>query len=216
MLQELRTYTLVGPTDYTVNSVSYFSDDQLQTLLDRTQLVSRLVPLRPIPVRNGSLTQWFDYLIPEELGIWYEETTTSGAFVVKDFTGTALTVGVDYTVNYQSRIITFATSTGGQSYLLDAKTYDLYAAAAACWRQKAGFESQRVDWSSDNHNIKASQRRDYCIKMAEYYEQKSGISGDGGITVGRFQRTDEDTRKEHYGPSDVPITNFDDPWLWNQ
>lgn len=205
IIQELRSITNAGTADYTSGTVSYFTDDQLQMLLDRTQFITRLAPLRPIPVRNGNLTQWYDYEIPEQLGVWFEENATTGAWAVKDGTGNTMAYSTDYTVNYQSHIVTFANDTKGSAYLLDCKAYDLYAAAAFCFRQKAGFEARAVDFSSDNHSVKASQRRDYCIKMAEYYEQKAGVSGDGGITVGRLVRSDEDNRPAHYGATDLPL-----------
>src|SRR5579859_1511625 len=88
LIQELRAKADAGPTDYTVNSVSYFTDDQLQTYLDRTRLITRMMPMTPIPVRVGATTQWFDYQIADDLGIWFEQgIDATGGWAVKDGNG---------------------------------------------------------------------------------------------------------------------------------
>ena len=201
LIAELRDLTNSGTTDYTVNSVSYFTDDQLQDYLDRTMLLTRMCPLRPIPVRNGTLTQYFDYAIPDELGIWFERyVDASSGWAVKDGNGNTKVSGTDYTTNYSKSLVTFATDQIGTAYLLDCVTYDLFAAAAVVWRKKASFEWRSVDFKTDNHDIKASQRRDFCLAQAEYYDNKSGVSGDGGIQTGTFARTDESTGHPSYSP----------------
>jgi hypothetical protein len=199
LIQELRDMSNSGTTDYSVNTINYFSDDQLQTYLDRTRLLTRMMPMQPVPVRVGATTQWLDYQIPDDLGNWFEQYVdpTSG-WAVKDGNGNTKVLGADYTVNYDAALVTFTADTLGQAYLIDCRSYDLFAAAAAVWRKKASFEARAVDFRSDNHDIKASQRREYCLKMADYYEQKSGVSGEGGIGTGTFMRTDEDLSRPNY------------------
>ena len=216
LIAELRDMTNSGTADYTVNSVSYFTDDQLQMYLDRGMLLTRMLPLAPIPVRSGAYTYWYDYQIPDDLGHWFEQyvDTTSG-WAVKDSNGNTAVLGTDYTVNYAFGLVTFASDTKGAAYLLDCRSYDLYFAAAEVWRKKASFEARAVDFKTDNHDIKASQRRDYCISQALYYEEKSGVSGEGGIQTGTFMRTDEQRLLPNYAPTgmgsmNIPGTNLPD------
>jgi len=201
VITELRDMCLAGTADYTVNGVTYFSDDQLQTYLDRRQMITRMCPLQPVPVRVGSTVQWFDYVIPRDLGYWFEQyvDSTSG-WAVKDGLGFTKVLGTDYTVNYAAQLITFTADQGGAAFNLDCKTYGLYAAAAEVWRKKAGLEWRSVDFKTDNHDIKASQRRDWCISQAEMYEAMEDVSGEGGIGMATIIRDDENLSRPNYAP----------------
>lgn len=206
LIAELRAMTQSGTADYTIAGSAYFSDDEMQKYLDRTRLLTRMLPLDPVPVRVGAFTQYLDYSIVQSLGYWFEQDTgdsTSG-FFVKDGYGNVMANGTDYTINYDAMLVTFVHDTKGSAYLLDARTYDLYAAAAKVWREKAAFEGRSIDFKSDNHDIRASQRRDYCLKMAEEYESKTGVSGEGGIQAATFMRTDENLAEPDYGHSTAP------------
>ena len=213
LIAELRAMTNSGTADYTVGSTPYFSDDQLQDYLDRTVYITRFGYLMPVPSRIGNTTQWYDYAIPEQFGQWIEEDSGGSPtyWAVKNNQGTAMVINTDYTVNYQAKLVTFTFNTLGGAYFVDCKSYDLNAAAATVWRQKAAFEARSIDWSSDNHSIKASQRRDYCVESAEYYEQKGGSAGDGGIMFGEFIHTDENNAPDTYGHTPGGLALGNDP-----
>lgn len=184
LITEMRVLCNAGTADYTVASVTYFSDDQLQATLDGVRTELRDVALVDRPQRGTAGYSYLDYEIPRTAGAWFEEAATGSGWAVKD--GTGATVGTAlYSVNYRARMITFASDTGGSAYTLDARAYDLNRAAANLWRRRAALEGLQVDWSSDNHSVKASQRRDFCLDMAAQFDSQAGP------TVGQFVRVDE-------------------------
>lgn len=168
LVAELRAMCSAGVSDATVGGLTYWSDDQLQAELDKTQVYARSVELIPLPDGAGA---YYDYLIPLIGGI--ERDGAGSGWVVRDTAGVALGSAL-YTVNYDARRITFNTETGGAAYFLDARFYDLNRAAATIWRRKAAFAADRVAWAADNHHVQAEQEHAHCLGMAEHYARLAG------------------------------------------
>ena len=104
--------------------------------------------------------------------------------------GTAL-----YSVDYARGIITFAADNAGGAVSVTGRSYDLNAAAADLWRQKAASVAQAYDFSTDNHRMSRSQMMKQCLQMAEMYE------GMGGVTANKIERNDT----YNYGVYDADI-----------
>ena len=49
------------------------------------------------------------------------------------------------------------------------ETYDLNAAAADIWTEKAAARSERMDFTADGSNFSQSQQYEQALKMARYY-----------------------------------------------
>lgn len=185
ILLQLRAATNAGSADTTVNGVAYWTDDQLQAELDRYQTYWRTQQLEALPVTStGGTLQYFDFLIPEKLGKHIEQNQTGSGWVIRDSMWNSVGTA-QYSVNYDARRITFGSDTRGTAYYLDARSYDLNQTAASVWKRKASMAYQDVDWSSDNHTIKASQEYQHCLDMAAYFESQAGVQ------VGYFIREDE-------------------------
>lgn len=180
LVQMLRGLCNAGVADAVVAGVTYWSDDQLQEILDGTRMTHtrRLMEMLPVYVDGA----WLYY----EYGFgglkWVEEAGTESGFSVRDASGATVS---GWTANYQARRITFSADQDGAYYYLDCRTYNLYEAAAQVWERKAAYVSAQVDWSSDNHSVKASQRAAHCLKMAAQFR------GMAGVTVSRMVRIDE-------------------------
>ncbi len=166
--------------------LTFWTDEQMQEELDRTQVYLRGVALTLLPVVGMSgQYQYFDYAIPGSAGKWFEELSGADAgWALKDTQG-AVQATTLYSVNYAARRITFTSDQASKLFYLDARAYDLNKAAAEIWRQKAAMLEESVDFATDNHDIKASQQRQHCLEMAKFYDKKSGIQ------VSRMVRTDE-------------------------
>ena len=186
LIQEARRLSNVGTADYTSGTVTYFTDDQLQDILDRHRTQRRQILLNAqAEYANGAYT-YTEYPLPFDLE-WMERGTATGSgWAVRDVAGSAAT---SYTVNYAARVITFAADTENATYYLDVRTFELNTSVAEIWEMKAGFVYDSVDWASDNHNIKAEQEYKHCLEMAQQYRTKRSAVN-GGMRVSRMVRTD--------------------------
>ena len=186
LILELRGMCEAGTADYTVASVAYWDDDQMQNILDihRRDVVFEQLQIYPVQVSGGSIS-YQDYR--SQFG--YYEATTGGTYIfyVQDSTGA--TVGTaNYTPDYRRGQVQFGSDTGGTVYYLTGRSYDLKSAAADIWRRKAAHIANSFDFSTDNHSINRSQVYKHALEMAEYYEGKSGDS----IQVVSMFRSDVD------------------------
>lgn len=179
LIQELRAAANVGTDEYSVDGVTYWTDDQLQTRLDKTQETHVRLLLQERPVYTGDW-EYYEYLIPA--GPHFEQSGTDSGWVVRDSLGGTVT---GYTVNYAARKITFSADQEGASYYLDCRTYNLNAAAADVWEWKAAHVAAAFDWSSDNHSVKASQEYEHCMAQAAKFRGRAGIKSS------KMFRTDE-------------------------
>lgn len=185
LISLLRVLTNTTPNDITLNGETYFADDHLQMMLDSTQQVWTRVPLIPQPVYIDGAPIYLTYALPNHIPRFFEEgdAIESGWFVY-DSTGTVVDLA-DYTPNYPAGTLEFAADTDGGSFTISCRTYNLYRAASNIWLQKASFAYQNVDWTSDNHQLQASQEFAHAVQMAEYYATKAGSQ------VARLVRSDE-------------------------
>lgn len=161
-----------------------WTDDDLQNALDRTRAERRGVPVEPVAERSPGQTSFADYLLPLSVRDVEFNAGAGDGWRLVDAGGQDAPA---HTVNLAAGVITFDTPTGGETYYLDCRAYDLNAAAADVWEQKAAAAVANVDWQSDNHRISASQEHAHCLKMAREFRAKSG----GGLQVVEMWRSDE-------------------------
>ena len=173
LITELRGMTEAGTADYTVTSSTFWSDDQLQDILDihRQDVIHEQLQPYPVQVAGGSVS-YKDY----RSSFGYYEATTGGTavFYVQDPTGA--TVGTaNYTPDYRRGVVLFSANQFGTAYYLTGSSYDLNASAADVWRRKAAHVAPTsFDFSTDNHSISRSQVYAHALEMADYFENKSG------------------------------------------
>lgn len=189
MIALLRAACNAGTADYVIGGVTFWTDDQLQAELDRTQRTYHQVYCEPVPVYNNiggvGRWQWYDYAIPYQIGTYIEEGfSADSGWAIKTSQGATIDPS-NYSVDYEAKKITFNTDHMGTVIFLDAQGYNLNRAAARVWQKKASYFSTRVDWSTDNTRISASGAYQQAKNMAEYYD---GLAGPLGSTL---YRTDE-------------------------
>lgn len=159
LILELRLLTETSATDYTINSVQYWTDDQLQRVLDRYYTLVNELPLAPVPERVGSEFVYKDYSAAPYQNFEEADSGTT-RWRIYNSSGTEIS-SANYAVEYINGLIRFTTDQDGEVYFLRGYSYDLFRAAAYVWRQKAGHVSQIaattgsiVEWESDNHRVK--------------------------------------------------------------
>lgn len=176
----VRQHANVGTADATIGGVAYWTDDQIQAMLDRTQVRRYACDLVYL---DDSET---DYRLPAS-SAWIERAGSASGWQVYNSAGSAVGTA-DYSVNYDAGIITFPTAQNGAGYTLDFREYELYGVVADVWEQKAGTVAQQVNWSSDNHRVEAGKKADMALEMARKYR---AMAGGGGVVFARRVRVDE-------------------------
>lgn len=171
LILELRGMTGVGTATQTVNGVAWFTDDQLEDIMDRHRETCYDVPLASLSKNIGGTEVYYDYQLPHNRH-WYEEDAVGSNWQVKDSTGG--TSVPTHSVNYQHGMVTFTADQGGTAYMADFDVYDLNMAAADVWEQRAMNVAAVTDWSSDNHSVSAGRQIDNFKSMAATYRAKSG------------------------------------------
>lgn len=171
LITRLRGLAQAGLSEYTVSGVAYWTDSQLQDVLDthRKDVYNHL--LSGMEGYEGGAAIYKEY----HSGLSYLEETSGGTAIFYVTDGVGANVGTAlYTPDYIRGVVTFASDTGGIDYYLYARTYDLNAAAADVWRIKAGHYVTAVNFSTDNHRIDRGKIIENCMTMAAMYEKQAG------------------------------------------
>jgi hypothetical protein len=180
LITELRGMCNAGSADYSVAGVAYWSDEQLQTYLDKHRKDVIEEPLYNLDENEGgtSITKRYH----SQHGNYEQTTGGTSVFVVKDSSWNAVGTAL-YTVDYPRGEITFTQGTGGSAYYLTGRSYDLHAAAADVWERKAAqVTSAAYSWSTDNMRVDKSGLRKEAVEMARYYR---GLAGPTSIDLDR-------------------------------
>ena len=190
LITRLRVMTNAGTADFSLAGVSYFDDDQLQDLLDANVTLVENYPLEWFPdtVGGGSI-EWHrcksgNYRDFEEIA--------SGTlqWAVRDATG-ALQGTANYTPNYVTGELCFTADQGGTIYYLNARSYDLYSAAADVWLQRQAYYSDWVHVASDGQQFSWQQAFDHAVEMERSMRARAGQNRyRGALRTGAFVRND--------------------------
>lgn len=164
-----------------------FSDDRAQEILDGVRLDFYRESLTVTPQQVGSGSVGYHVYTAPYRNL---EGTASGtvAFRLYDSLGTVITSG--YTLDEQLGRFVFSASQAGSARYLDGRSYDLYGAAAAGWRELAGMRAEAYSFRVEGRAYSRSDWFKHCMTMAEYYEGLRSDVGRWGSTVGVIERGD--------------------------
>lgn len=173
LIARLRAMTASGTADYSVGTVIYWVDDQLQDILDQNRRDFRREPLQPEPTYDAGNVRYYDYYFARR----NLEGTASGtaAWRIEDGAGNTI-AGALYTPNLNAQHLLFSYNTLGSAYYLSGREYDLERAAAQVWEQKAADVADRFDLKVDNHDMKRSQLHAHYLKMAAQMRSKAKVT----------------------------------------
>jgi len=193
LVARVRALTGAGTAEYTAGSVTYWTDDHLQTILDSNNGLLIDAPLTWFPQTfSGGSMQW---LIAQSEYRDFEEapgTANDSRFVIRDAAGSAIGTA-NYTPDYRAGRVTFGTSQGGTSYYLTAYTYDVHRAAADVWEERLAHFQDWYQFGADNQNFSRQQVFDHAEKMLAYHRGKAGanlVANAGDVRVSLMTRTD--------------------------
>ncbi len=201
IIAQVRQLSATGTADYTVGTVSYWSDDALQTVLDRVRLEvwHESIPYVEQYSTGGTVT-YKEYRIPYT---WLEQTTGGTTIFYLQDSSYAVVGSANYTVDYAYGRVTFAADQHGSARYVTARSYDVYEAAARVWEMKAGHVALKFDFTADGASFKASQERTAYMEMAK---QMRGQSNNGGMATVRMYRDDVNNCDTDTGPKSFRIS----------
>ena len=195
LVQRLRNLTGAGTAEFVSGTVTYWTDDHLQAILDGhyTHFADRLLEWRTEQI-NGTA----NYLNAQAPYKDLEEAASGTArWAVRDSAG-AFIGTANYSVNYRSGEISFGTvNQMGTAYYLTGYSYDVYLAAADVWLERMVKFTEYFKFSADNQTFDRQQVWEHAEKMEAKMRGKAGdnvigsVSGD--LHVGYFTRTDLNT-----------------------
>ena len=166
LITTLRGMTNAGTADYTVGTVTYWTDDQLQSALDRNRMEVVRLPVSPLTEYDGGTVVYTRY----QTGTMYWEGST--AFELQDSTGNAVGTAL-YTFDAERGVITFSTTTTGVDYYACGAVYDVDGAAADVWDMKAAQAADLFTFSTDNHSIQRGVIIQNYLRMASQARARS-------------------------------------------
>lgn len=186
LLRRLRGLTQVGTAQYTLGTVTWWGDDQLQEVLDAFRVDVNFYEMRAQPdVNPGGTVQYFQYYT--DYTNLEENTSGTIYFQIEDGTGSAVGTA-NYSVDYISGLTRFNADRGGTVYYLRARSYNILGAAAQIWREMAGNVAAFYSFQTDNQKFTRSDWFTHCMQLADGYDAQGGISS--GVMTVRMARTD--------------------------
>jgi hypothetical protein len=170
LIAELRGMTDAGSKDYTIGGMPYWTDKQLQTVLDANKCYVNYAQFGGLSNIGPGVT--YTYTLYPTGRAWWEDTV-----VVQDLSGG--TIGTaNYSMDLLTGMVTFTANQSGSLRYVTGNTYDLHASAADVWTKKAAHYAVAYDFSTDNHSMKRSQLIIQCKDMARTYRElaQAGMS----------------------------------------
>jgi hypothetical protein len=181
LISNLRDLGVAGTADYTLGTTTYWTDAQVQTVLDKHKVFVNSEQLQPIETLNNGTVLYTEYR--SQFGNFEETTGGTTIFVIKNSIGSVFGTS-NWSADYANGIINFTANTAGTPYYLTGTSYDVYGAAADVWRMKSGHHAQSIDFSTDNMSVKRGQLMKNDMEMANYY------AGMGRVRHMAFDRDD--------------------------
>lgn len=173
LANEVRSLVMVDKSEFQIGTVNFWDDDQIQIILDKNrQFVIReeLIPIQK-HVGGGSV-EYYEYHSRFKN---FEQTQGGTAILIlEDSTGTDIGTA-SYTFDYKEGIATFGSNTGGSSYYLTGRSYNLFSSAAQVARGCANYYATAYNISTDGHRLDRSQIRKNYLDMATEFESMEPV-----------------------------------------
>lgn len=181
LIDRVRALSNAGTAQYAVGTITYWSDNHLQDVLDRHATWVVEDNLAWVSQNIGGTIQYLTALSRYRNLEEAESGTTRWQIRQADGTseGTA-----NYTADYVNGRITWSTDQGGTTYMLAAGySYDVYAAAIDVLQHKLAYIDLWYDFEADNQSFSRSQAKKSLEDLIATYrpmakENLPGKSGD--------------------------------------
>lgn len=148
---------------------SVWTDAEALTLLDAHRVDVWAGQLSPSPQHDsGQLVYKVHRADWQNLE---EPATGTAAFRLYDANGSAISSG--WTADYLRGIFTFTADQKGSARYIDARSYELAAAAADGWRELMATKASLYKFTADGATYDRNQWFDHCAQMAAFYDRQA-------------------------------------------
>jgi hypothetical protein len=148
---------------------SVWTDAQALTLLDSFRTDIYEGGLVAAPQNQSGTTVYKVHMSPWEN--LEESSSGTAAFRLYDANGSAISSG--WSADYQRGLFTFTADQKGSARYIDARSYDLNAAAADGWRELMAAKASLYRFTADGATYDRQQWFEHCKAMALYYDSLS-------------------------------------------
>jgi len=173
LIRQLRINGAAGATDENVNGILYWTDDQLEDILDRYSSDVNDIQLVTYSRMESGVTVWKTYYLPASVPLNLEGSATVGEFTVVDTLGN---VASGYTFDLARRRVDFAVNQNGKTYYVRARSFDLNRATSELWSKKASLRAELIDWKAGTYNLKEDQIYQHALQEAQRWAGKAGFN----------------------------------------
>lgn len=169
IIAELRIMTdlVDSQTDDSTVDYAHFTDDYLQTKIDRFARVEyRDVKIVPLSWMENEEYVTKEYQLPIDDDIWLEES--SSYLYLVDEQGTQISTDL-YSVDWDTRIVTFSTDQDEADYYMRGGGFNLRKAALQIWKLKANLRASLINVRAGDHTLAEDQEYQHCLEMVKFY-----------------------------------------------
>lgn len=169
LVDQVRQLVGAGTAEYTIGATSYWTDTQLQAVLDQRRFYHHgdELDFQPQPTVGGGGASEYKRAQINAPGL-VEPGTVTGSTLMTTGGGTP---GGTVTVTTDG-VVTFTADQGGTAYGFYGYTYDVYAAAADVLEQWAAVVKLQYDFTTDDQSFKRSQKQQQMLELADEYRRK--------------------------------------------
>ena len=169
LILDLRALTDASTSDYTAGGVTFWSDQQLQDILDGRRMAVKFAQMSASPDYSNGVYSYTEYILPTE------NMEGGTLLTVLDAAGSAQGTAL-WSFDRNRGVVTFTTDQAGAARFVTGRSYNVNLAAADVWRKKAAHYAVAYDVSTDNHSLKRSQLLAQAREQMKYYEAMGGAS----------------------------------------
>lgn len=189
LIRRIRELTSVSAEEYSIGDVVYWSDDQLQMLLDEHRMDVFGEYLTPQGQRQSGAIIYRAYRSTS--ANWEASQGGTARAVVRDNNGDIVS-GSLYSFDSAAGLITFTLDQAAATRTLEGQVYDLYGAAADLCTRWAAYLTRQFDFKAGINSFSASQQAAALMTQAAQYRRmatNASSAGSNGMS-GSYDRSD--------------------------
>jgi hypothetical protein len=188
VIDQVRRLSGAGTAEYTVGTITFFSDDEIERILDSRRVRMARYPLTFEETRSGDGSAIYLYAHTGQQ--WIENVVNGGSsdqFYISDSKGSLIGTA-SYTLSPEDGFVTFTADQNGSERYITGWIHNPYMGALdvlTAWQTQL---AQQPDWATDNMKVSRSQK---AKAVADQIDWLKGLAGWAPkIEVAELKRND--------------------------